>query len=60
MTKEQRFQLLADCIRSDQVPHEDVPRLMAEDPEFAEWYRQKYSDPRLRGGERVSYAPIKP
>lgn len=33
---------LADCIRSGQVPQEDVPKIMAEKPDFAKWYAEKY------------------
>ena len=33
------FEALAACIRTGQVPQEDVPKLLAANPEFAEWYK---------------------
>jgi hypothetical protein len=36
------FELWAAVIRSDQVPHEDVPRIFHSNPEFARWYQQRY------------------
>lgn len=32
------WQALAECIRSGQVPQEEVPRIMEADPAFAAWY----------------------
>lgn len=31
------FELLDQCIRSEQVPHEDIPKLVANVPGFAQW-----------------------
>jgi hypothetical protein len=36
------FELWAAVIRSDQVPHEDVPSIFRSNPEFARWYQQRY------------------
>jgi len=36
-----RFQELADCIRSDQVPASDVARFF-QDKKFYNWYKKKY------------------
>ena len=38
----ERFRLLAEIIRSDQLTHDQVLKLMASDPEFARWYRKQY------------------
>ena len=35
------FELWAAVIRSDQVPHDYVPRLLKANPEFARWYREQ-------------------
>ncbi len=32
------FQLFAECIRTEQVPQEDVSKFLARNPEFASWY----------------------
>ena len=34
----ERYRLMAEVIRSDQVPTRDVQRILATDPVFAEWY----------------------
>lgn len=34
-----RFEALAACIRTGQIPQEDVPKLLEANPEFAEWYK---------------------
>ena len=36
-----RFQELADCIRSDQVPASDVAKFF-QDKKFFNWYKNKY------------------
>lgn len=33
------YSLLAQCIKSDQVPADEVQRIMNEDRAFAEWYK---------------------
>jgi hypothetical protein len=33
------FEALAACIRTGQVPQEDVPKLLEANPEFAAWYK---------------------
>lgn len=35
------YSLLEQCIKSGQVPQEEVPKLLDKDPEFKEWYEQK-------------------
>ena len=40
--RKNEFQLLAECIRTGQVPDEDVPKIMNENSEFAKWYKQEY------------------
>jgi hypothetical protein len=40
-----QYQTQADCIRSDQVPAAEVIVIMAENPDFARWYRARYLDP---------------
>ena len=43
------FELWAAVIRSDQVPHDYVPRLLKANPEFARWYlEQCQSGPNCR------------
>ena len=37
----QEFQDLADCIRSDQVPAEEIAELFT-DKAFYKWYKKKY------------------
>ena len=40
--REEEYQELADCIRSDQLSARQVVAEMEEDPEFAKWYKKKY------------------
>jgi hypothetical protein len=40
--KEKAYQLLADCIRSDQLSARQVQEEMEADPEFKKWYTKKY------------------
>lgn len=35
------FQTYLELIRSGQIPQEDVPKLLQENPEFAKWYRER-------------------
>ena len=39
--KQKDYQTYADCIRSDQVPHQQIAALM-KDKGFHEWYKEKY------------------
>jgi hypothetical protein len=39
---ETAYRLLAECIRSDQVP--DVAKVLEADPAFAAWYRARYGE----------------
>ena len=39
---EQAYGVLAECIRSDQVP--DVAKVLEADPAFAAWYRARYGE----------------
>tara|TARA_R110002020_G_scaffold257276_2_gene470927 strand:- start:401 stop:559 length:159 start_codon:yes stop_codon:yes gene_type:complete len=41
--KEDKYQKLADCIRSDQLSTKQVMAEFKEDPEFALWYKKKYT-----------------
>ena len=41
--KEDKYQQLADCIRSDQLSAKQVMAEFNEDPEFAIWYKKKYT-----------------
>jgi hypothetical protein len=41
-TKEEKYQLLADCIRSGQVESRELYEEFEKDPEFKEWYKKKY------------------
>ena len=42
-TKEEKWQLLADCIRSGQVEDRELQEEFRLDPEFKKWYMKKYS-----------------
>jgi len=41
-SNEERWQLLADCIRSGQVETRELLQEFDKDPEFKEWYKKKY------------------
>ena len=41
-TKEEKWQLLADCIRSGQVEADELHEEFQKDPEFQKWYMKKY------------------
>ena len=43
ITKEKKWQLLADCIRSGQVEDRELQEEFRLDPEFKKWYMKKYS-----------------
>tara|TARA_Y200000002_G_scaffold349553_1_gene326266 strand:+ start:96 stop:278 length:183 start_codon:yes stop_codon:yes gene_type:complete len=43
ITKERKWQLLADCIRSGQVEDRELQEEFRLDPEFKKWYMKKYS-----------------
>ena len=36
-----QFGLYAECIGSGQIEQQDVPKLLAENPEFDAWYRSE-------------------
>jgi hypothetical protein len=36
-----KFELYETCILTEQVPQHDVPKLLAENPEFDVWYRTR-------------------
>ena len=40
--KEKGYQLLADCIRSDQLSARQVQEELEADPEFKKWYIKRY------------------
>jgi hypothetical protein len=35
------FEAYESCILTGQVPQEEVPRLLTENPDFAAWYRNR-------------------
>lgn len=35
------FETFRSIILSDQIPHEDVPRLLEDNPAFSEWYKEQ-------------------
>ena len=41
-TKEEKWQLLADCIRSGQVEASELHEEFQKDKEFQKWYMRKY------------------
>ena len=41
-TKEEKWQLLADCIRRGQVEASELHEEFQKDPEFQKWYMKKY------------------
>ena len=43
ITKERKWQLLADCIRSGQVEDRELQEEFRLDPEFKKWYMKKYT-----------------
>jgi len=43
-SKEEKWQLLADCIRSGQVEPRELQEEFQKDPEFQKWYMAKYID----------------
>ena len=40
--REKEYQLLAECIRSDQLSSRQVQAELEADPEFREWYTKHY------------------
>ena len=42
ITKEEKWKLLADCIRSGQVEASELHEEFQKDPEFQKWYMKKY------------------
>lgn len=40
--KKEDYQVLADCIRSDQLSAKQVHETMVFNPDFAKWYKMKY------------------
>ena len=41
-TQEEKYQLLADCIRSGQVDNRELHQEFERDPNFKKWYIEKY------------------
>jgi hypothetical protein len=41
-TNEDRYKLLAECIRSDQLSARQVQAELEADPEFKKWYIKRY------------------
>ena len=41
-TKEEKYQALADCIRSEQLSAGQVVSEFNSDPDFYQWYKNKY------------------
>lgn len=46
---EQTYRRLAQIVRSDQMPHEDVQKILMADPQFAAWYNE-YAKSQPGGG----------
>ena len=42
--KEDKYQQLADCIRSDQLSAKQVVMEFRNDPKFKIWYKMKYGE----------------
>jgi len=42
MIKLEDYELIAECIRSDQIEFCDVVRILHENPKFKDWYIKKY------------------
>lgn len=40
--KEERYQILAECIRSDQLSAKQIMEEFKIDPQFEKWYKNKY------------------
>lgn len=38
---QEKFELYEQIIKSDQIPHQDVPKLLERNPTFAEWYKAR-------------------
>jgi len=41
---EDQYEVMADCIRSDQVPFAAVMEIIRENPDFGRWYRERYAN----------------
>ena len=51
--REKGYQLLAECIRSDQLSARQVQEEMEADPEFKEWYLKTYPQNEMYKIERT-------
>lgn len=40
--RERRFVMLEQIVRSEQMPHEDVQKLLMDDQAFATWYKVRH------------------
>ena len=41
-SKEEKFQILADCIRSEQLSAKQIVAEFNSNPEFYNWYKERY------------------
>jgi hypothetical protein len=39
--EKEQFELYEECIHTGQVEQQDVPKLLAENPEFEAWYKER-------------------
>ena len=37
----EKFELYEQCIKSDQIPHHEVPKLLDRNPSFSKWYKAR-------------------
>lgn len=40
----ERYELLADCIRSGQIEPDEINRIITEDPAFVAWYKKRFPE----------------
>lgn len=40
--RDRTYELMAECIRSDQMSHADVVAKLQSEPKFAAWYQARY------------------
>ena len=50
MNKKDKYQQLADCIRSDQLSPQQIFAEFKNDSEFENWYKMKYGENKNNAG----------
>lgn len=45
-----QFETWRDIIRSEQISHDEVPKLLARNPDFAKWYGDRLIPARNQAG----------